>query len=109
MAENSSQKDLKYIPPQLYKEFQKKNVECLSDYRVEWIRLKVYIRESDLEILILNRMFVATTEGLRIQRGREYGFYGDQFAERAANISDMRDDDLQLFPSNNLICERSLS
>ena len=43
MVENSSQKDWKYILPQLYKELQKKNVECLSDYRVEWIHLKVYI------------------------------------------------------------------
>ena len=51
----------------------------------------------------------AVAEGLRLQRGREYGFYNEDFTPRAANINEIEDMDLELIPSNNLICERNLS
>ena len=45
-------------------------------------------------------------EGLRIQRGREYGFFGEEFNERAADITQIPDEELELIPSHNLDCER---
>ena len=51
----------------------------------------------------------AAAEGLRIQRGREYGFFGEQFNERATTVSGISDDELTLIPSHNLDCERDLA
>ena len=51
----------------------------------------------------------AGAECLRIQRGREYGFPGEQFSERSTNVSEMSDDGLTLTPSDKLDCERYLA
>ena len=51
----------------------------------------------------------AAAEGLRIQRGREYGFFGKQFNERVTIVSEMSDDDLTLIPPHNLDCEKDLA
>ena len=51
----------------------------------------------------------SVAEGLRLQRGREYGFYNEDFTSMAAIITEILDIDLELIPSNNLICERNLS
>ena len=50
----------------------------------------------------------AAAYGLRIQRGREYGFFGEKFNERATIVSEMSDEDLTLIPSHNLDCVRDL-
>ena len=50
----------------------------------------------------------AAADGLRIQRGREYGFFGEKFNERATIVSEMSDEDLTLIPSHNLDCVRDL-
>ena len=109
MVERSSQKDLKKHLPKLYNDLKQHNLNCLSDWHVEWKRVKISIPESDLGKLIITRMCDAVAEGLRLQRGREYGFYNEDFTPRAAIISEMQDIDLELIPSNNLICERNLS
>ena len=109
MVERSSQKDLKKHLPKLYNDLKQHNLNCLSDWHVEWKRVKISIPESDLGKLIITRMCDAVAEGLRLQRGREYGFYNEDFTPRAAIISEMQDMDLELIPSNNLICERNLS
>ena len=54
-------------------------------------------------------MCEAVAEGMRIQRGRQYGFFGEQFNERATIVSEMFDDDLTLTPSHNFDCERDLT
>ena len=51
----------------------------------------------------------SVAEGLRLQRGREYGFYNEDFTPRAAIIPEIPDKHLELMPPNNLICERNLS
>ena len=54
-------------------------------------------------------MCKAAAEGLRIQRGREYGFYGKEYTERATDVSKMAGTELERIPSHNLDCERNLS
>ena len=54
-------------------------------------------------------MCETAAEGLRIQRGRQFGFFGEQFNERATIVSEMSDDDLTLIPSHNFDCERDLA
>ena len=109
MVEKSSQKDLKKKSAELYNDLKQHNLDCLSDWHVEWKRVKISSPESDLGKLIIGRMCDAVAEGLRLQRGREYGFYNEDFTPRAAIISEIQDMDLELIPSNNLICERNLS
>ena len=58
---------------------------------------------------MLQKMCDAAAEGLLIQGGREYGFFGEQFNERTTIVSEMHDDDLTLIPSHNLDCERDLA
>ena len=65
--------------------------------------------ESVLGKLIIGRMCDAVAEGLRLQRGREYGFYEENFTPIAAMVCELQDKELELIPSNNLICERNLS
>ena len=57
---------------------------------------------------MLQKRWDAAAEGLRIQRGREYGFFREQFNERATIVSEMSDNDLTLIPSHKLDCERDL-
>ena len=47
---------------------------------------------------MLQKMCDAPAEGLGIQHGRENGFFGEQFNERATIVSEMSDDDLTLIP-----------
>ena len=58
---------------------------------------------------MLKRICDAAAESLRIQRGREYGFFSEQFNERANIVSEMSDDDLTLIPTHNLDCEREMA
>ena len=110
MVEKSSQRDLKNRLPKLYEDLVNKNVDCLSEYHVEWKRVKVIAPDSALEKYIFDRMLEAVAEGLKIQRGREYGFSDEVNTNpRATVVSDIDDDELYLIPSNNLICERELS
>ena len=109
MVEKSSQKDLKKHLPKLYNDLKEHKLDCLIDWHVQWKRMKISAPESDLGKLIIGRMCDAVAEGLRLQRGREYGFYNEDFTPRAANINEIEDMDLELIPSNNLICERNLS
>ena len=41
--------------------------------------------------------------------GCKYGFFGEQFSERATIVSEISDDDLTLIPYHNLDCERDLA
>ena len=109
MVENSSQKDLKKHLPKLYNDLKQKRLNCLSEWHVEWKRMKINSPESDLGKLIIDRMCDSVAEGLRLQRGREYGFYNEDFTPRAAIIPEIPDKHLELMPPNNLICERNLS
>ena len=109
VCELSSQKDMKQLLPVLYKDLKGGNLNCLSDYHVVWNRINIEKPDSDLGTYILENMCIQAAEGLRIQRGREYGFYGEEFTDRATNVSQVPDDDLKLFPSHNLDCERNLS
>ena len=93
----------------LYNDLKEHKLDCLIDWHVQWKRMKISAPETDLGKLIIGRMCDAVAEGLRLQRGREYGFYNEDFTPRAANINEIEDMDLELIPSNNLICERNLS
>ena len=54
-------------------------------------------------------MCIQAAEELRIQRGKEYGFFGESFTGRATDVSALPDSELMLIPSHNLNCERNLS
>ena len=58
---------------------------------------------------MLQKISCAAAEGLRIQRGRNYGFFGEQINERATIVSERPDDYVTLIPSHNLDCERDLA
>ena len=75
MCELSSQKDMKQLLPVLYKDLKGGNLNCLSVYHVVWNRINIEKPDSDLGTYILENMCIQAAEGLRIQRGREYGFY----------------------------------
>ena len=109
MCEMSSQKEMKKLLPPFYQNLKERNVDCLKDFHVDWNRVAVDKPSSDLGRNIMDRMCVAAAEGLRIQRGREYGFFGAEFTERATDISQLPDEDLELITSHNLDCERNLS
>ena len=111
MCELSSQKEMKHRLPILYRDMKEGNIDCLSDFKVEWNRINIDDEkpESELGTFILDQMVKQAGEGLRIQRGREYGFFGEEFNERAADITQIPDAELELIPSHNLDCERNLS
>ena len=77
----SAQKDMKKLLPPFYQNLKEKNVDCLSDFHMDWNRIGVDKPSSDLGTHIINRMCEAAAEGVTIQRGREYGFFGEEFAQ----------------------------
>ena len=109
MCEISTQREMKTLLPKLYKDLKNSNIDCLNDFLVQWNRIKADEPTSPLGQLIIDRMCKASAEGLRIQRGREYGFFGEEFTPRATIVAHLPDEELSLIPSNNLECERNLS
>ena len=102
MCELSSQKHMKQLLPRFYHELKDQNLGCLDNFHVEWNRIFIEEPRSELAKYLLQKMCDAAAEGLRIQRGREYGFFGEQFNKRETIVSEMSDDDLTLIPSHNL-------
>ena len=102
---------MKHRLPTLYRDLKDGNIECLSDFKVEWNRINIDDQKPDSKLgrHILDLMVKQAGERLRIQRGREYGFFGEEFNERAADITQIPDEELELIPSHNLDCERNLS
>ena len=109
MVAMSSQRDLKQRLPKLFNDLKEKNIDCLADYHVEWKRVKVPKPETNLESYIFLQMVDGAAEGLKLQRGREYGFSDTHLKSRAAMVCVMTDSDLERIPSNNQTCERNVS
>ena len=96
-----------------YDELQNQNLSCLNYFHVEWNRISIGELRSEKHLYkkiseICYKKCDTAAEGRRIQRGREYGFFNEQFNERATIVSEMLDNDLTLIPSHNLDCERNL-
>ena len=108
MCELSSQKHVKQLLPRFYHELKEQNLSCLDDFQVELNRISIEEPISELAKYMFQKVCDAAADGLRIQRGHEYGFFGEKFNERATIVSEMSDDDLTLIPSHNLDCERDL-
>ena len=85
------------------------NLSRLDDFHVDWNRISIEEPRLELAKYVLQKMCDVAVEGLWIQRGNEYGFFGDQFNERATIVSEMSGDDLVLIRSHNLDCERDLA
>ena len=98
MCKLSSQKEMKSLLPTMYQNLKEGNFDCLVEKP-----------NSDLGKYILSKMYKAAAEGSRIQHGREYGFYGQEYTKRATDVSKMADMELELIPSHNLDCKRNLS
>ena len=109
MCEMSSEKDMKQLLPRFYHELKDQNPSCFDDFHVEWNQISIKEPRSDLAKCILQKMCDPAAEGLRIQHGHEYGFFGEQFNERTSIVSEMSDGNLNLIPSHNLDCERDLA
>ena len=67
MVAMSSQRDLKQRLPKLYNDLKEKNIDCLSDYHVEWKRVKVPKPETNLESYIFLQMVDGAAEGLKLE------------------------------------------
>ena len=109
MCELSSEKDMKQLLSRFYHELKDQNPSCFDDFYVEWNQISIKEPRSDLAKCILQKMCNPAAEGLRIQHGHGYGFFGEQFNERTSIVSEMSDGDLNLIPSHNLDCERDLA
>ena len=109
MCELSSQKDMKQLLPPFYHALKDQNLSCLDDFNVEWNRISIEEPRSEVAKYMVQKMCDSAAEGLRIQRGREYGLFREQFNERATIVSEMSDDGLTLIPSHNLDCEKDLA
>ena len=99
MCESSFQLDMKTRLPRLYNDLKDGNLECLSDFNVTWNRLHIEKPESELATYILKNMCIQAAEGLRIQRGKEYGFFGESITGRATDVSALSILQLMLFQS----------
>ena len=107
--EKVDQVQLKSLLPKLYSDLSSKKLDTLLDYVVDIPGVIIKEPDSDLGKRILGLMCIEAGKGLKLQRGREYGFSDRDSVPPAAVVSDLSDAELQGLPTNNLNTERNLS
>lgn len=65
--------------------------------------------ETPNQRLLQNQMAKEISDGLKLQRGREYAFFSNSTEQRATDVSSLPEHLLELLPTHNLDCERELA
>lgn len=106
MVQNSDNIFLLQILPQLYLDLKNNSLETLKNFQTAF-KLK-YPEETSNQTMLIRSMANAIADGLRLQRGREFGI-PDSGAPRATDLSKLPPEILRHLPTHNIDCERELA
>ena len=103
----STQADLLFTLPKLHEDLKAKKVDTLSKFIVSIHGMSTSMLSSDLSKRIVDKMCISATAAVKLQCGRECGFYDAE--KRATDLSTLAVNELEGLPTNNLVTERDLS
>lgn len=106
MVQNTNNSFLIKILPQLYNDLQNHNLNTLSAFLSPFNFKHPPI--SDTQSVLIKIMSIKISNGLLLQRGREYGF-SETTTMRATKLTEVPANVLDALPTHNLDCERELS
>lgn len=108
MVQKSTHPQLLQILPQLFTDLQNNRLSTLAQFHTPFKFNYPPINESQNSITRL--MTKAVSEGLKLQRGREYGFNEDSSVnDRATALFSIPTSIIESLPTHNLDCERELA
>lgn len=107
MVQKESHKTLLSVFPQLCNDLSNGKLDTLASYHTSF-GFK-FPPETPNQQLLQNVMAKDISDGLKLQRGREYAFFSSAAEQRATDVSSLPDHLLELLPTHNLDCERELA
>lgn len=106
MSQTSTHGIIKNTLHTLYEDLKKGDLDTLKDYSKSFDLPLPPLTTVQKNIIKL--MAQGMADCLATQRGREYGF-SQENTQRATNIFELNDEDLEGVPTTNLDCERDLA
>ena len=103
----STQADFLFTLSKLHEDLKAKRVDTLSKFIVSIHGMSTPTLSSDLSKRIVDKMCISAAAAVKLQCGREYGFFDAK--KRATDLFTLAANELEGFPTNNLVTERDVS